>query len=68
MKSPSRDKNKLCRRCNKNIGSDFICPACKNELIALYDNKIGWKTAFEIEKISKSALRNVEQEDTNDFI
>jgi hypothetical protein len=59
---------KLCRRCNKNSTEDIICPACKNELIALYDNKLGWKTAFEIEKFSRRAMlysRNISEDELN---
>jgi hypothetical protein len=58
MKSlPSEKLRKLCRRCNRNYSADAICAACKNELIALYDNKLTWRTAFEIERISKRAMR-----------
>ncbi|MBN2481361.1 MAG: hypothetical protein JXB19_06460 [Bacteroidales bacterium] len=56
-----------CRRCNKHLTYDVICPACKNELISMYDNKLGWKTAYEIEKISRMAMRNTKQENLNDF-
>ena len=34
----------------------MICPVCKNELIALYDNKLNWRTAYEVEKVSRRAL------------
>lgn len=54
---PSENKSKLCRRCYKNKTNDIICPACKNELIAIYDNKVTWRTAYEIEKISRKAMR-----------
>jgi hypothetical protein len=47
---------KSCRRCNKTTSEDLICPACKNELIALYDNKLNWRTAYEVEKVSRRAL------------
>jgi hypothetical protein len=47
---------KTCRRCNKNTSEDVICPVCKNELIALYDNKLSWRTAYEVEKVSRRAL------------
>ena len=47
---------KICRRCNKNTSEDMICPVCKNELIALYDNKLSWRTAYEVEKVSRRAL------------
>jgi len=36
---------------------DIICPTCKSDLIALYENKLTWRTAFEIEKISRNAMR-----------
>lgn len=48
---------KLCKRCYRNPADDIICPTCKNELIALYDNKLTWRTAYEVEKISKKAMR-----------
>ncbi len=58
MKPLSSEKaSKLCRRCYKNTTNDLICPACKNELIAIYENKVTWRTAYEIEKISKKAMR-----------
>lgn len=53
----SEKLGKLCKRCNKNSAIDLICPACKNELIALYENKLTWRTAFEVEKFSKKAMR-----------
>jgi transposase-like protein len=57
MKPISADKlQKPCRRCNRNLSQDVICPACKNELIALYDNKLSWRTAYEIERISRKAM------------
>jgi hypothetical protein len=48
---------KLCKRCFKNPAIDMICPSCKNELIATYENKLTWRTAFEVERISKKAMR-----------
>jgi hypothetical protein len=67
MKPLSPEKiGKLCRRCNRNYSGDIICPACKNELIILYDNKLGWKTAWEIEKVSRRAMlytRNLADEE-----
>jgi hypothetical protein len=48
---------KICKRCNKNTTIDIICPACKNELIAIYENKLSWRTAYEVERISKKAMR-----------
>jgi hypothetical protein len=67
MKPLSPEKlRKLCRRCNRNYSSDIICPACKNDLITLYDNKLGWKTAWEVEKVSRKAMlytRNLADDD-----
>lgn len=58
MKPLSSEKvSKLCRRCYKIKTTDIICPTCKNELIAIYDNKVTWRTAYEIEKISRKAMR-----------
>jgi hypothetical protein len=48
---------KLCKRCYKNSAVDIICPSCKNELIANYENKLTWRMAFEVERISKKAMR-----------
>ncbi|MBN1789960.1 MAG: hypothetical protein JW830_05650 [Bacteroidales bacterium] len=63
MKSSVPDKlGKLCKRCYKNQAVDSICPACKNELISLYDNKLTWRTAYEVEKASKSAMRYTRDE------
>jgi hypothetical protein len=53
----SEKLGKLCKRCYRNPATDIICPTCKNELIALYDNKLTWRTAYEVEKISKKAMR-----------
>jgi len=58
---------KICRRCNRNYATDKICPACKNELISLYDNKLSWKTAFEVERVSRKA-RLYTQNDSDDDI
>jgi hypothetical protein len=58
MKPLVPDKlGKLCKRCYKNAAVDIICPACKNELIGLYDNKLTWRTAYEVEKASRKAMR-----------
>lgn len=63
-----KDSQRICRRCNRSVTTkDIICPACKNDLIALYDNKLGWKTAYEIEKISKIAMRNTNSEDPDEL-
>jgi hypothetical protein len=56
------NRNKLCKRCCKNPAVDSICPACKNELIAIYENKLTWRMAYEIERISKRALRYTRNE------
>ena len=53
----SDNLGKRCKRCFKNHSVDIICPTCKSDLIALYDNKLTWRTAYEIEKISRNALR-----------
>jgi hypothetical protein len=58
MKPVNSEKlGKLCKRCYKTTAVDKICPACKNELIAIYDNKLTWRTAYEVERISKKAMR-----------
>jgi len=63
MKSPATDKlGKLCKRCFQNPADDIICPSCKDELIAIYNNKLTWRTAYEIEKISKKAMRYTRNE------
>jgi len=62
------NSQKKCRRCNKHLTNDLICPACKNELILLYDNKLGWKTAYEVERISRMAMRRSCQEDIDDYL
>jgi len=53
----SEKLGKLCKRCYKNTATDLICPSCKNELISSYGNKLTWRTAYEVEKISKKAMR-----------
>ena len=53
----SEKLGKLCRRCYKNTATDIICPSCKNELITIYENKLTWRTAYEVEKISRKAMR-----------
>jgi len=53
----SEKLGKICKRCYKNPAVDKVCPACKNELIAIYDNKLTWRTAYRIESISKKAMR-----------
>jgi uncharacterized paraquat-inducible protein A len=57
MKPSATDKSgNICRRCHKITSYDAICPACKNELILLYDNKLSWRTAYEVERISRKAM------------
>jgi hypothetical protein len=64
MKSLETEKlKKLCKRCYKNPATDVICPSCKNELLAIYENKLTWRTAYEIEKISRKAMRYSEHSD-----
>jgi len=63
----SEKLGKLCKRCYRNITSDIICPTCKNELIAKYDNKLTWKTAYEVETISKKAMRFTGNEAEEEF-
>jgi hypothetical protein len=58
---------KLCKRCHKNTSEDIVCPACKNELIALYDNKLSWRTAYEVEKISRRAMLYTRDESDDDL-
>ena len=68
MKPLAKDQlQKRCKRCNVNLTNDVVCPACKNELISLYDNKLGWKTAYEIERISHIAMRNSHSDDLDDL-
>jgi Zn finger protein HypA/HybF involved in hydrogenase expression len=58
MKPVNSEKlGKLCKRCFKNTATDIICPACKSDLLSIYDNKLSWRTAFEVERISKKAMR-----------
>jgi hypothetical protein len=58
----SEKPGNLCKRCHKNSAVDIVCAACKNELITIYDNKLTWKTAYEVEKISKRVMRYSRQE------
>jgi len=68
MKPLSSEKlRKLCKRCYRNPAVDIICPACKNDLIALYDNKLTWRTAFEVEKFSKKAMRYSHNESEEEY-
>jgi len=55
-------KPKICKRCKKNTTTDLICTNCKVELLNIYDSKIDWYTAFEIERIQQSVLRYMEND------
>lgn len=67
MNAPKSDRlGRLCKRCYRNYSKDIICPTCKNELIALYEGKLTWKTAFEVERISKRAMRYAGNSDDQD--
>jgi cytochrome c-type biogenesis protein CcmH/NrfF len=57
---------RICKRCNRRITEDIICAGCKNELLAQYDSKIGWKMAYEMEKVSRHIMRNSLRSDTED--
>jgi hypothetical protein len=57
----------ICKRCNKGLTNDLICGGCKNELISIYDTRISWKVAYEIEKVSRYAMRNSIREDMDDL-
>jgi hypothetical protein len=61
-KKTNEKKPKICKRCKKNPSSDIICTSCKVELINIYDSKIDWLTAFEIERIQQSVLRYMEND------
>ena len=68
MKPLTKNKvQKKCKRCNRNLTQDIICPSCKNELIAMYDNKLGWRTAYEIEKVSRSAMHYKQRHDEEEW-
>jgi hypothetical protein len=60
-------RKRICKRCNKKITDDIICASCKNELLSQYDSKIGWKMAFEIEKVSRHIMRNTFTEDPDEY-
>ncbi len=62
-----RPAKKICKRCNKNVTEDIICASCKNELLSKYDSRIGWKTAYEIEKISRYVMRKADIDDAEYF-
>jgi hypothetical protein len=68
MKPISTEKpGKVCRRCHKNSSVDSICPACKNDLIAIYNNKLSWRTAWEVEKASRKAMLYTREEAEDDL-
>jgi len=60
-------RKRVCKRCNKKITEDIICAGCKNELLSQYDSKIGWKMAFEIEKVSRHIMRNTSITDPEEY-
>jgi cytochrome c-type biogenesis protein CcmH/NrfF len=51
-------RKRICKRCNRRIAEDMICAGCKNELLTHYNSKIGWKMAYEMEKVSRHIIRN----------
>jgi hypothetical protein len=59
-----KKKIRICKRCKKNTAIDLLCTACKVDLLNLYDSKIDWQTAYEIEKIQRIALRYID----NDYL
>ncbi|HES59551.1 MAG TPA: hypothetical protein ENO18_03885 [Caldithrix sp.] len=62
----SSSRKRICKRCNRQITEDIICAACKNELLSQYDSKIGWKMAYEIEKVSRHVMRNTSMHDQDE--
>jgi hypothetical protein len=60
-------RKRVCKRCNKKITEDIICAGCKNELLSQYDSKIGWKMAYEIEKVSRHIMRNTSMNDPDEY-
>lgn len=58
-----QQKVKLCKRCKKATGNDYICTNCKVELINRYDSKLDWRTAYEIERIQLGAMRYIDNDD-----
>ena len=40
----------LCSRCRKEIDDEEICSGCKSELLELYDHRISWRMALDIER------------------
>lgn len=45
----------------------MICASCKNELLSQYDSKVGWKIAYEIEKVSRHIMRNTRSSDPEEY-
>lgn len=43
----------ICSRCNKNRSIEEICNNCISELLELYNHRIGWKMALQIEREEK---------------
>ena len=61
---PSRKR--VCKRCNRRITEDIICAGCKNELLSNYNSKIGWKMAYEMEKVSRQIMRITSRYDSEE--
>ncbi len=66
-KALSSSRQRICKRCNKKITEDMICASCKNELLSQYDSKVGWKIAYEIEKVSRHIMRNTRSSDPEEY-
>jgi hypothetical protein len=62
----SKLRTRTCKRCNKKIKEDIICASCKNELLSQYDSRISWKTAYDIEKVSRYVMRNTLRYDSDE--
>ena len=56
----NKKKPRICKRCKKNSAIDLLCTTCKVDLLNLYDSKIDWQTAYEIEKIQRTAFRYID--------
>jgi hypothetical protein len=64
--TPKSSRKRICKRCNRRIAEDIICAGCKNELLTHYNSKIGWRTAYEIEKVSRHIKRNTLWSDSDE--
>jgi predicted amidophosphoribosyltransferase len=40
----------ICSRCRKSIAKEEICSGCKSDLLELYDHRISWRMALDIER------------------